>query len=205
MNKNAMLAVVFAAGCLGSAPKTTTSTDPTTPNTPSDPGSNSSNPSNPSSAASNCSGGQPGRRPTPRWAWRRATPRVGPTTRSTTTTPRPTRSRCCSEFRTRGPPEISTRMHSCQKMKYATVGNVLTTLGVNMASTAKTAHAADRGSALQGRRAGRWAQANYGARVREASRRRHHGGGHPGYKLFDIMVQAAPEIIAAMPTSRRAA
>src|SRR3954463_12346683 len=31
-----------------------------------------------------------------------------------------------------GPPEISTRMHSCQKMKYATVGNVLKQLGVNL-------------------------------------------------------------------------
>ena len=29
-----------------------------------------------------------------------------------------------------GPPEISTRMHSCMKMKYATVGNVLAKLGV---------------------------------------------------------------------------
>src|SRR4051812_43001402 len=34
-----------------------------------------------------------------------------------------------------GPPEISTRMHSCQKLRYATLGNVLKQLGVNLAST----------------------------------------------------------------------
>src|SRR5437879_5252857 len=31
-----------------------------------------------------------------------------------------------------GPPEISTRLHSCQKMKYATLGNLLRQLGVNL-------------------------------------------------------------------------
>src|SRR5262245_7452504 len=37
-----------------------------------------------------------------------------------------------------GPPEVSTRMHSCQKLKYATVGNLLRQLGVNMAATGAT-------------------------------------------------------------------
>src|SRR5262249_15626712 len=31
-----------------------------------------------------------------------------------------------------GPPEISTRMHSCGKMKYATFGRVLAQLGINI-------------------------------------------------------------------------
>src|SRR5690242_16358183 len=31
-----------------------------------------------------------------------------------------------------GPPEISSRLHSCQKLKYATLGNVLTQLGVDL-------------------------------------------------------------------------
>jgi hypothetical protein len=89
-----------------------------------------------------------------------------------------------------GPPEISTKMHSCMKMKYATVGNVLKALGVNMAATGATSAAVlyKNGSQAMG-------APNYGARVPEAIELSTAGA----TKLFDIFVQAAPEIITAMP------
>ena len=110
--------------------------------------------------------------------------------------PRPIPSRCCSGFRTPGAPEISTRMHSCQKLKYATLGNVLTSARREHGQHRQDRHAAD--SAGQQYKQGRRAcdgRAQLGARVR---------GGHRGTttadaKLFDILVQPAPEIIAAMP------
>ncbi len=93
-------------------------------------------------------------------------------------------------IQTEGPPEISTKMHSCEKMKYATVGNVLSQLGVNMAATGTTSAAVlyKNGSQAMG-------APNYGARVPEAIELTTAGA----TKLFDILVQAAPEIIAAIP------
>ena len=89
-----------------------------------------------------------------------------------------------------GDPVISTRMHSCQKMRYSTVGNVLTTLGVNMAATgATTAGALYKGGSNA------IGAPNYGARVPESIELTTAGA----TKLFDIFVQAAPEIIAAFP------
>jgi hypothetical protein len=90
-----------------------------------------------------------------------------------------------------GPPEISSRMHSCQKMKYATVGNVLAQLGVNMSGTGKSAGALFKGGAQA------LGAPNYAARVPEAIAVTTAGA----TKLFDIFVQAAPEIIKAMPTN----
>jgi hypothetical protein len=89
-----------------------------------------------------------------------------------------------------GPPEVSTRMHSCEKMKYATVGTVLAELGVNMAATGTTSAAVlyKNGSQAMG-------APNYGARVPEAIELTTAGA----TKLFDIFVQAAPEVIAAIP------
>ncbi|MDB4964789.1 MAG: hypothetical protein JWN44_478 [Myxococcales bacterium] len=91
-----------------------------------------------------------------------------------------------------GPPEISTKMHSCQKMKYMTVGNVLKQLGVNLAATGATSAAVIYKNGPQALGA-----PNYGARVAEAIELTTSGA----TKLFDIFVQAAPEIIAAMPTA----
>jgi hypothetical protein len=89
-----------------------------------------------------------------------------------------------------GPPEISTKMHSCEKMKYATLGNVLAQLGVNMGSTqANSAAVLYKGGAQA------MGAPNYGARVAEAIDLSTAGA----TKMFDIFVQAAPEIIAAMP------
>lgn len=89
-----------------------------------------------------------------------------------------------------GPPEISTRMHSCQKMRYATVGSLLKGLGVNMGATGATSAAQ---LYLKGNQA--MGAPNYGARVGEAIELTTAGA----TKLFDIFVQAAPEIIAAVP------
>jgi hypothetical protein len=90
-----------------------------------------------------------------------------------------------------GPPAIATRMHSCQKMKYATVGNVLAQLGVNMNGTGTSAGALYKGGAQA------LGAPNYAARVPEAIALTTAGA----TKLFDIFVQAAPEIIKAMPTN----
>lgn len=89
-----------------------------------------------------------------------------------------------------GPPEISTKMHSCQKMRYATLGSVLTQLGVNMGATGATSAAQ---LYLKGGQA--MGAPNYGARVAESIELTTAGA----TKLFDILVQAAPEIIAAIP------
>ena len=91
-----------------------------------------------------------------------------------------------------GPPEISTKMHSCEKMKYATVGNVLAQLGVNMGATGATSAAVLYKGGNQAMGA-----PNYAARVPESIELTTAGA----TKLFDIFVQAAPEIIAAMPNN----
>lgn len=89
-----------------------------------------------------------------------------------------------------GPPEFSSRLHSCPKLRYRTFGNVLASLGVNLDAEAETSAGAlyrDADQAL--------GVANYGARVPEASELTTASAA----KLFDIWVAAAPEIIAAMP------
>jgi hypothetical protein len=89
-----------------------------------------------------------------------------------------------------GPPRYSSRVHACPKMKYETIGNVLASRGVDLGATAETS-------------AGRmWRTSdqalgapNYAARVRENLELTTASAS----KLFDIFVQAAPEIIANMP------
>jgi hypothetical protein len=90
-----------------------------------------------------------------------------------------------------GPPEVSSRLHSCQKMKYATLGNVLTAFGVNMGAQATPPSA---GQLYQGGAQAMGAP-NYGARVAETILLTTAGA----TKLFDIFTQAAAEIIAALP------
>jgi hypothetical protein len=91
-----------------------------------------------------------------------------------------------------GDPVVSTRMHSCQKMRYSTVGTVLSQLGVNMGATGATTAAA-----LYKGGASAIGAPNFGARVPESIELTTAGA----TKLFDIFVQAAPEIIAAIPTT----
>lgn len=90
-----------------------------------------------------------------------------------------------------GPPFYASRVHGCPKIRYATIGNILASRGVDMQATGET----DAGFM--------WANsdqalgvANYAARNRENSNLTTASAA----KLFDIFVQAAPEIIAAMPT-----
>jgi hypothetical protein len=90
-----------------------------------------------------------------------------------------------------GPPEVRTRLHSCTKIAYASLGAMLTSLGVNLAATSsgngpKTAGELYKtgGDAL--------GIAKYDAREPETS---FHTTAS-ATKLFDIFVQAAPEIIA---------
>src|SRR5262249_44202150 len=91
-----------------------------------------------------------------------------------------------------GPPEIRTRLHSCQKLQNAALANILVSFGVDLDATG------DPETAGQLFKAGRGAlgAGNYDARVGEAIVWTAAGAA----KLFDIFVQAAPEIIANIAT-----
>jgi hypothetical protein len=87
-----------------------------------------------------------------------------------------------------GPPGVRTRLHSCQKLQYTTLRNVLVSLGVDID---KTGNPQTAGQLFKGA-TGALGVANYDARVGEAIVWSAAGAA----KLFDIFVQAAPEIIA---------
>jgi len=89
-----------------------------------------------------------------------------------------------------GPPEVRTRLHSCTKVSYASLGQLLASRGVNLAATSssgpKTAGELYKngGDAL--------GVAKFDAREGET----YFHTTASATKLFDIFVQAAPEIIA---------
>lgn len=87
-----------------------------------------------------------------------------------------------------GPPEIRTRMHSCQKLQNTAIQNLLEGFGVDLAATADPPSA---GQLFADGKASLGA-ANYDSRVGESIVWSAAGAA----KLFDIFVQAAPEIIA---------
>jgi len=89
-----------------------------------------------------------------------------------------------------GPPAYTAHVHSCRKIPYATLGRVLTSRGVDLAAEGSSAGALFRESdqAL--------GAPNYGARISEST----DVTVATASRLFDIFVQAAPEIIAAMPS-----
>lgn len=91
-----------------------------------------------------------------------------------------------------GPPEIRTRMHSCQKLQIAALQNLLEGFGVNLDATGDPPTA---GQLFQGGR-GSLGAANYDSRIGESIVWSAAGAA----KLFDIFVQAAPEIIANIET-----
>jgi hypothetical protein len=91
-----------------------------------------------------------------------------------------------------GPAEIRTRLHSCQKLQITTLRNILTSFGVNMDATGNPPTA---GQLFNGG-TGALGAANYDARVGEAVVWTAAGAA----KMFDIWVQAAPEIIANLPS-----
>lgn len=90
-----------------------------------------------------------------------------------------------------GPAEVRTRLHSCQKLQITTLRNILTSFGVNIDATGNPPTAGQ----LFKEGAGALGGANYDARVGEAIVWTAAGAA----KMFDIWVQAAPEIIANLP------
>ena len=90
-----------------------------------------------------------------------------------------------------GPPVYSARVHTCRKVRYRTIGRVLASRGVDLEAEADTSAGfmwRDADQAL--------GAPNYGARVPETSELTVASAS----RLFDILVQAAPEIIAALPS-----
>lgn len=89
-----------------------------------------------------------------------------------------------------GPPQIRGRLHSCTKLSYVTLGEFLRSRGVNVDNPANQ----NPKSAGQIYKEGKdsLGVANYDARQAEASFHTTAGA----TKLFDIFVQAAPEVIA---------
>jgi hypothetical protein len=94
-------------------------------------------------------------------------------------------------LRDEGPPTYASRVHACLKVRYDTLGAILRSRGVDLAATAPL-------SAGRLYREGRAALGapNYGARIAEATELTTAGAS----KLFDLLAQAAPEMIAAMPS-----
>jgi hypothetical protein len=93
-----------------------------------------------------------------------------------------------------GPPEIRTRLHSCQKLRVVTLRNILADFGVKL-----DAQAATSAGQLLAKGTDALGAANYAARNGEALVWSNSGA----TKVHDIFVQAAPEIIAAMPNVAR--
>ncbi len=89
-----------------------------------------------------------------------------------------------------GPPKYTARTHSCAKIRYATIGRILASRGVDLGAGGDVSAAGlyNGGSQALG-------APNYGARVRENLELTTAGAS----RLFDIFVAAAPEIIANMP------
>lgn len=96
-----------------------------------------------------------------------------------------------AERQEEGSPEIRARLHSCQKLQNAALANILTGFGVDLGATAQNGQPPTAGQLYNGGRQTLGA-ANYDARIGEAIAWTSAGAA----KLFDIFVQAAPEIIA---------
>lgn len=90
-----------------------------------------------------------------------------------------------------GPPGFSSRLHSCPKIKYATIGRLLRSRGVdvNAGDEVSAGFLWRNGSAALG-------APKLSVRSRESTEITTAAAA----RLFDIFAQAAPEIIAAMPT-----
>jgi hypothetical protein len=91
-----------------------------------------------------------------------------------------------------GPPEIRTRLHSCQKPQNAAIRNMLQGFGVDLGSQGDPATAGQLFNEGEDALGG----PNYASRTSEALTWTNSGA----TKFQDIFVMAAPEIIAAMPT-----
>lgn len=95
-----------------------------------------------------------------------------------------------------GPPRFTSQVHSCAKVPISTLGNMLTSWGVNMAATgATTAGGLYKSGAIA------MGEANFPNRIRESVALSTSGMS----RMFDIFAAAAPEVTAAMPTATRCA
>jgi hypothetical protein len=90
-----------------------------------------------------------------------------------------------------GPPAFSSRMHSCPKMTYARIGNLLASRGVDLNGQSNLS-----AGFLWRNGAPALGAPKLDVRSRESTEITTAAAA----KLFDIFAQAAPEIIAAMPT-----
>ncbi len=90
-----------------------------------------------------------------------------------------------------GPPEFSARMHSCPKMTYSRIGNILASRGVDLGAN---------GGLAAGSLWSEGGPALGAPQLEVRSRESTEITTAAAAKLFDIFAQAAPEIIAAMPT-----
>ena len=86
-----------------------------------------------------------------------------------------------------GPIAYTTRLHGCRKMRYDTVGRMLADVGVDLAATEATS-----AGALYRRSDQAMGAPNYAARVPETIELTTASAS----RLFDVLVQAAPEVIA---------
>jgi hypothetical protein len=93
-----------------------------------------------------------------------------------------------------GPPGYTARIHGCRKMPYRTLGRVLSGLGVNLDATGEV----EAGNMWRGSDQALGAP-NYGARIGEST----EVTVAVASRTFDIFVQAAPEIIANLPSVER--
>ncbi len=174
------MAGFLGAGCLGgSAPSNPTNPTPSDPSSPSDPNAPApvaNSPTDPTNANNTSSGG---------------TGNTFDHDNEDTVDPFQVLARIQEE----GPPEVATRMHSCGKMKYATLGNVLKSMGVTMTGTGTTPNG------LYTRGASALGKPDYTNRIAESTQLSTAGA----VRLYDIMVAAAPQMINAMSTNTRCA
>ncbi|MCB9603044.1 MAG: hypothetical protein H6720_22235 [Sandaracinus sp.] len=90
-----------------------------------------------------------------------------------------------------GPPAFASRVHSCRKVRFRTIGRVLASRGVNLDADGELSAGRMYRSSDQSLGA-----PNYGARIPETTSLTVASAS----RLFDILVQAAPEIIANLPS-----
>jgi hypothetical protein len=90
-----------------------------------------------------------------------------------------------------GPPEVAARLHSCQKLKIRALAQLLTSRGVDLTGNGPAAQLLRNGAGTLG-------APSYDSRVAETVVPTTAGLA----KLFDIFTQAAPEIIANLPSAK---
>jgi len=93
-----------------------------------------------------------------------------------------------------GPPRYTSRVHSCAKVRYRTLGNVLASVGVDVANTTNLS-----AGQLYTSGANAMGAPNFDNRIRENIGITTSGAS----RMFDVFAAAADEIITAVPTLAR--